>query len=561
MHRRFRVHDIRRVTDLAGYWDFAFLGDIEPGEIDPGEIVYDDIAAVPGSFDVSPRYAGQRGLCAYRTTAPVRGGGHGRLVLDGVHHWSRTFIAGEAVGDHVGGFTRFACDAAELPVGEVEIVVLVDNRLDFDRCPTHLAHYDWYHFGGIARGAEWHDLGGHWINELRLNVLDLAERKVELFVDYTAMDRPGSYPLEVTWNGQEVLSDRLTLDNKFGRFRRELTLPGARLWSPDEPNLHHLHVRFGDDDMRDRIGLRTVETRGRSILLNGQPLRLLGFCRHESHPQFGHGLPAQLILSDAHRLKEMGCNFVRGSHYPQDLRFLDLCDELGLCVWNEGTGWGNNAEQLTSPAFRKVAADNVREMVAAAGNRPSVILWGVLNEAHTDHPDSRPIFEELLGLLGELDPTRPVTYATCRPGGDVNLDLADVISINCYPGWYGGGIETIGEQLDGLVKMMAEKGQGDKPLIVSEIGGGALYGWRDEHDPKWSEGYQASLLAETIRHMFERSDAFAGLSIWQFCDMRTERNYELGRPRGFNNKGVLDEYRRPKQGAGVVADLFRRLGG
>jgi beta-glucuronidase len=234
---------------------------------------------------------------------------------------------------------------------------------------------------------------------------------------------------------------------------------------------------------------------------------------------------------------------------------------MGICVWNEATGWGNNPDHLTSEQFQAEQVRNVNEMVASAINHPSVILWGVLNEAHTDSQDSRGIFELLLGKLRQLDPTRPVTYATCRPKGDVNIDLADVISVNCYPGWYGGGIDEIGAHLDDLVSFFNEKGFADKPLIISEIGGGALYGWRDEHETRWSEAYQRKLLETVITHMFIDSTAFAGLSIWQFCDMRTSHSTRmaLGRPRAFNNKGVVDEYRRPKQAYHKVAELFDRI--
>jgi beta-glucuronidase len=236
---------------------------------------------------------------------------------------------------------------------------------------------------------------------------------------------------------------------------------------------------------------------------------------------------------------------------------------MGVCVWNEATGWGNSPEAMTHKKFQAQQVENVNEMVASAINRPSVILWGILNEAHSDSEDSREIFELLLGKLRQLDPTRPVTYATCRPKGDVNLDLADVISVNCYPGWYVGQVEQIPAYLDDLVDYFKQEGHENKPLIISEIGAGALYGWRDEHEARWSEGYQRKHLEMVITHMFEKSEAFTGLSIWQFCDMRTSHHVRiaLGRPRAFNNKGVVDEYRRPKQAYHKVKELFRRIRG
>jgi beta-glucuronidase len=205
---------------------------------------------------------------------------------------------------------------------------------------------------------------------------------------------------------------------------------------------------------------------------------------------------------------------------------------------------------------------NANAMVASSVNHPSVFCWGVFNEGHSHEPACRDGYAKLLGHLRELDPTRPVTYACNHPHDDVCLDLADFIAINCYPGWYHGTIEEIPHHLDRIVASLAEKGQGDKPLIFSEIGAGAIYGWRDWNETRWTEQYQAKLLEMVIRTMFmDRSD-ICGLSIWQFCDIRTAQdpNRAIKRPRAFNNKGVLDEYRRPKPAYDVVKRLFAELG-
>jgi len=142
--RRYREHDMRRVWDMRGVWDFAFLGEAEPEEVEVGAIEFGDGMGVPGCFDASPRYAGRRGLAAYRMRGWAPKGGRYRLILDGVHHWGRVYVNGEARGDHVGGFTRFGVDFEQGGAGEVEVVVLVDNRFNYERCPLHLDYFDWY---------------------------------------------------------------------------------------------------------------------------------------------------------------------------------------------------------------------------------------------------------------------------------------------------------------------------------------------------------------------------------------------------------------------------------
>jgi beta-glucuronidase len=343
----------------------------------------------------------------------------------------------------------------------------------------------------------------------------------------------------------------------------EMQLKGAALWSPASPALHELHVTLGGDDLRDRIGLRTLSAERGQVLINGQPVRLLGFCRHEAHPQFGHGLPDALIAADVQQLRDMNCNFVRGSHYPQDVRFLDLCDEMGICVWDESIGWQHTADHLNDPAFVAAQRRNIDEMVAVGYNRPSVILWGILNESHSHDDACREGYANLLGRLRELDASRPVTYACNHPMDDVCIDLADVIAINCYPGWYGTEIESIPGHLDRIVNHFdGEMGMADKPMILSEIGAGALYGWRDDHATRWTEAYQARLLETVIRHLFIDGDRWCGLSIWQYGDCRTSHEVRkaIGRPRAFNNKGVVDEYRRPKEAYGLVKRMYDELG-
>ncbi|MBN1137218.1 MAG: beta-galactosidase [Anaerolineae bacterium] len=561
MSRRYREHDLRCVSSLDGVWDFAFLGDVDPDEIDIRSIRYDDRMAVPGCFDATPAYAGRRGLVAYRTDVLFHDGTPHRIVFDGVHHWCRVFIDGRPLRDHVGGFTRFHADIVRHEPGEAELIVLVDNRFDWERCPLHMKYYDWYHYGGISRPVEWHHLGRLWIDGIRVVTEDVAARRLALSIQYGGIEPPGPVELKIVCDGQEVHGEQVELPEAIGCLNRSIELPGVALWSPDAPNLHDLHVRLGQDDLRTRVGIRQVEVEGQQILINDQPQRLLGFCRHEAHPQFGCALPDEILVADVQQLKDLGCNFVRGSHYPQDPRFLDLCDEVGLAVWNEAIGWQHTAEHLTDPHFVNAELAHMDEMVAMSANHPSVIMWGILNESHSQIEECRPAYERLLGRLRELDPTRPVTYASNHPFDDICFDLADVISINTYPGWYVGEIDKIADNLDHIIRHLNIVGQGNKPLIISEIGAGAIPGWRDWNGARWTEQYQVKLLDAVLRHLFIDTQRTCGISLWQFCDCRSseEGSRILRRPRGFNNKGIVDEYRRPKLAYETVKQFFDTL--
>lgn len=555
------MHPTRNVVDLTGLWDFAFLGDVEPDELSVTDIQFDDRMAVPGAFDATPRYAGKRGLAAYRRTVSCQGEGRLRLVLDGLHHWGRVFANGRLLREHVGGFTEFHVDLPADVHGQVEVIILVDNRIDEKRCPLHLEYFDWYHFGGLTRSARMETLPGTWIDELSVITSDYRARSLEVMVAWRSAGAAGSETtLRIASDGRVVLEESVKLAGDSGALSRSITLEGAALWSPDDPQLHQLEVTLGDDRWVERIGIREVEVDGQRILINGKAVRLLGFNRHETHPQFGPGLPDALLVSDIQQLKDMGCNFVRGSHYPQDARFLDLCDEVGLCVWNETIGWQQTAAHLNDPAFLEGQLTQVDEMIRASINRPSVIMWGLLNESESHIAESRPGYEKLIGRIRQRDASRPVTYASNHPFDDRCLDLCDIISINTYPGWYGGEIEEIPGKLDEIAAHLDQHGCAEKPMIISEIGAGAIYGWRDIHGERWTEQYQEQLLETVIRHMFVDRDRYAGLAIWLFGDARTSRPKAIGRPRQFNNKGVVDEYRRPKLATALVTRLFHELG-
>jgi len=560
MHRSCREHTKRRVMDLDGIWDFAFLGDVDPDAMDIAGIVFNDRMAVPGCFDATPAYAGMRGLVAYRREIVFGDASLHRLVLAGVHHWCRVFVEGRPVGDHAGGFTRFHFDLRGHSPGVAELIVLVDNRLDYARAPLHHEVFDWYHYGGIARGAELHRLGDHHIDAVKVVTTSLSPPEITISLSALVEGGAMGLPLSLVVDGEVLVEELLEVSTSGAVVDRTLALPAAALWSPEAPNLHLLEVRLGEDDTRVRFGIRQVTTRGQQVLVNGEPVRLLGFNRHAAHPQLGHSVPEQVMLSDIQQLKELGCNFVRGSHYPQDARWLDLCDEVGIFVWSEAIGWQHHADHLTDPHFVDAQLTHIEEMVAADLNHPSIIMWGILNESHSHDPACRPGYERLLARIRELDHTRLVTYATNHPFDDLCLDLVDILSVNCYPGWYSCEIERIPEEIDRIVAAL-DQAHADTPLIISEIGAGAIYGWRDGHRARWSEQYQARLLETVIRCLFVDRDRACGLAIWQFCDCRTSEAVHkiLGRPGGFNNKGVVDAFRRPKQAYETVKRAFAEL--
>lgn len=560
--KAYPLFEQRKIIDLDGIWDFTFLGDVDIESTKPEEIEYNDKLCVPSAFDAMPKYANKRGLAVYRTYVDIIPGKAGQIYFQSVGMWCRIFIDGEAQLDHHPAYTAFSCDIPKSEKSYREIVVYVDNRYNLERSPLQENFFDFYNYGGIFRSVTAYELPDCFIQYCHITRTNAEKGEVTIKVKLNGMvpDKV-DLTLEFDEGKTETCSDCVVED---GGVTIKTTVPNPKLWDPENPNLHILKVSIADDAIISRFGLREIKTDGKKILINGESVKLLGFCRHEAHPQFGPVQSEAQMLADIHLLQDMGCNFVRGSHYPQDQRFLDLCDEMGLLFFEESMGWGQNAvDHFTKQNFVEGQLQQTEEMIMTSFNHPSVIMWGFLNEGESSQEESRNCYESLIKLIRKLDPSRLVTYASNRCGNDIFLDQIDVISFNIYPGWYGdldeeNPLGKILPRINNDLKFLKERNLGDKPFILSEIGAGAIYGWRDPHQNHWSEQYQSDLLSIVCNEVV-KNEEITGISVWQFCDCRTYSTPRaLGRPRSFNNKGVVDEYRRQKMAYQTVKKIFTK---
>ena len=548
----------RKSLDLDSVWDFKFLEDVGFDEFDVTVVEYDDRLPVPSAFDAFPAYNGKRGLGVYRCFVDIMPDTRSLLRIGAVGMYCKVFVDGVPIGEHYSAYTPFECRIAPAEELKRELVIMVCNRFDYETYPLQEIFFDFYAYGGIFRDVELQLLpDGELIEWVGVDTLDYKSGKVKVTVKSFGYQNL-SFAVD-----DEHLREFKKVDFSNGQNEFMLDLNGFALWQPEAPCLHTLTVDNGTDSMTVRFGIRQLWTDKGKIILNGKALKLLGFCRHEAHPQYGPALPYQQLVADLQLLRDMGCNFVRGSHYPQDSRFLDLCDELGFLVFEESMGWGQKVSHFTDPAFVAAQLKQTEEMISAGYNNPSVIIRGFLNEGETDNEASRPCYEALIKLIRARDPYRLVTYASNRKMNDLFLELVDVISLNIYPGWYAADRndeQPLGEivpEINSIINGLEKRGLGDKPLIISEIGAGAIYSWRDPICAHWSEEYQAEYLTIVCSEVVANKN-IAGVALWQFCDCRTYRGATaLMRPRAFNNKGVLDEYRRPKLAYQSVKTIFR----
>lgn len=546
-------HPLRRSLVLDGTWDFAWLGAVDPAAVDPAAPC-DEAAAVPGTFDSGSRRNGVRGVGLYRRTVrlPVPAGSRLRLHLDGLGLRARVWWDGQPVATCELPYSGEAIDLRADSRTVHQLAIAVDNRFDAELSPLFPPFSDFYAYGGIYRSVRLEVLPELTVARVRVTTLDLATARVrlELRLEGTA---PAVLPLSLAFD--DGVAESLSVQPRDGVVVLERRLPGARPWSPDHPELHTVRVAIADDEVVERFGLRTIAARDGRILLNGQPLRLRGVNRHEAHPQFGPVQPRALILDDLHLIKDLGCNFVRAVHYPMDPAFHDLCDRLGLLVWEESLGWGLGEEVLCQPRAAAQAVEQTRRMVAQGVNHPAVIMWGFLNESASDKASAVPLYSALASAVRAEDPTRLVTYASNRMEHDLCFALADVVSVNPYPGWIWPlgdwntpSLSVIRPHLLQLAgRLAALPGAVGKPLLVSEIGACALYGCHDRGRAQWSEEFQADFMVEACRAVLD-DPRWSGVTLWQFSDSRSFVGVGQIRtkPRGYNCAGLVDEFRRPK---------------
>ena len=551
MQRLFPTHRIRPGVALSPMWTLTVLDkDIPPMK-----------ALVPGVWETIPALHNYRGRAAYEQT--VLCGGNVRFAFGGVSFRARVTLDGQEIAAHYGAYTAFDAIVRDLPQGEHLLRVEVDNRFGEDSA-LHVPN-DYYSYGGLTRPVAAEQLGSAYVRQLHVTPMRTDsgwQAKAEAVI-VSLSDAPLACNVRLMVADNEACVKNVPLaPGDETVVTRVIDCPGVQPWSVAFPMLYSASAVIEVDgapvdDLIDRVGFRTVEVRGKDILFNGEKLIVKGFNRHEEYGAFGCAVPPSAMAQDILLMKDMGCNLVRTCHYPNDPRFLDLCDEMGLLVWEESHARGLQEPAMRNPNFLPQTLLCTREMVAQHYNHPAICIWGCLNECADETDYGADCFRQTFRLLDELDPSRPMTAALLeRPGSKVFGDC-DVVSVNIYPRWYHD--TPVADSLAAKLQEIREHGGADKPVLVSEIGAGAIYGW---HDPlgesKWSEERQCTILREQISAVLANPDC-SGVILWQLADVRVDEGWAMGRPRTRNNKGVVNEHRQPKMACQTVKELFRKL--
>lgn len=468
------------------------------------------------------------------------------LYFGAVNYEAIVFVNGREVGQHVGGFTPFNFDVTDLlREGENFVIVKVDNKRSRENVPTLI--FDWWNYGGITRDVMLVDVPQNYIENYSLQLQSLEGRLLSFNLKLNQPEAGQQVMLAIP---ELKIKKTVTTDDKGCASINMKAKP--QLWSPEHPKRYRVEMTLNGETLIDSIGFRKIETKGKQLLLNGTPIFLKGISIHEEKPMGGgranSTADAHILLSWA---KELGCNFVRLAHYPHNEFMVREAERMGLMVWSEiPVYW---TIDWTNPSTFDNASQQLNDMIRRDQNRANVIIWSIANE--TPHSAERDNFLSRLSKMAhDLDNTRLVSMAMevlsaanyhNRLQDNMN-QYVDVISFNQYIGWY--------RDVKDAPKMTWEIPY-DKPVIVSEFGGGAKYGLHGAPNQRWTEEFQENLYKENTA-MLDKIDGLAGTTPWILMDFRSPRRLLTDVQDYYNRKGLYSDKGEKKKAFYVLKQWY-----
>lgn len=569
-----------------------------------------DTLKVPGDWNSQDaRLFFYQGQVWYRQifSASPKSGERSHLYFGGANFAAQVFLNGEPIGEHIGGYVPFSFDITKsLKAGENSLVVRVDNTLGKSTVP--MGRTDWWPYGGLTRDVAIITTPKAFIRNVKLELTDREAGLISVRLDTEGFKKGKKAFVEI---GELGVKQTLIIGPDG---QAHVTFTAApELWSPDNPKLYDVRITIGKDELRDRIGFRTIETRGTEILLNGEAIKFRGISTHEEPiGEPGVAYSRDHVMGILSEVKQLNANFVRAAHYPYSRHMAEVADELGLLLWEEiPVYWAIDWE---NPETLSIARDQMGRLIQRDWNRASVVIWSVANETPSSSArmkflkqliddtrsldssrlvsaallgGSRESFETIVTHLavrgldkGGLTAKEKLIFSAIKlraglnapnpsDGYSVVIDdplaqLVDIVSYNEYFGWYYSKIfadqtkVSEGTLRDLMLDFMPDlriTTHVNKPIHISEFGAGAKAGNVGGEALIWTEEYQAKVYNAQIQ-MLRNSPQVQGMTPWVLKDFRA-----MLRPRGgvqdyYNRKGLIDENGRHKLAYYVLQDFY-----
>ena len=585
----------RRRISMGGMWKFCLdekaVGEKE-GWMDgiPGE----EMIPVPASFQdfyTEKDIREYTGDFWYETDFFVPGEWEGREILlrfGAATHRASVYVNGILITEHEGGFLPFSAKVTTVVRYDSynKVVVKVNNELTCTNIPCgetitlpngkkmSKPYFDFFNYAGLQRSVYLLALPGESI--------------VDFDLDYAIHGKNAEVSYQIRTNGEHAV--QLALFDAKGHCVAQkdgkegvLYVENARLWQVRNAYLYRLRIRIMDgeeliDEYEQEIGIRTVKVEGTDILINGEPVYLKGFGKHEDSDIVGRGFSIGIMKRDFELMKWIGANSFRTSHYPYSEEIYQMADREGFLIIDEVPAVGMFQslmnfmeastgkqtaffEKETTPVLLKAHLRAIEEMIARDKNHPSVVAWSLLNEPETTNEAAVPYFKEVFDLANKLDmQKRPRTFALIMnslPDTCKCYQFSDIIALNRYYGWYmKGGYEiSVAEELFRKEMNAWKEKKLNKPFIFTEYGADTLASEHKLPSVMWSQEYQDEYLKMT-HEVFDSYDFIKGEQIWNFADFQTTEG--IMRVNG-NKKGVFTRQRQPKDIAYKLKERWENL--
>lgn len=585
----------RRRISMDGMWKFHLdersVGENE-GWIDgiPGE----EMIPVPASFQdfyTEKDIREYTGDFWYETDFFVPGEWEGREILlrfGAATHRAGVYVNGILITEHEGGFLPFSADVTTVVRYDSynKVVVKVNNELNCTNIPCgetitlpngkkmSKPYFDFFNYAGLQRSV-------YLLAVPRESVVDFD-------LDYAIHGKNAEVSYQVRTNGEHAVQLELLdaegscVAQKDGK-EGVLYVENAHLWQVRNAYLYRLRIRIMDgeeliDEYEQEIGIRTVKVEETDILINGEPVYLKGFGKHEDSDIVGRGFSIGIMKRDFELMKWIGANSFRTSHYPYSEEIYQMADREGFLIIDEVPAVGMFQslmnfmeastgkqtaffEKETTPVLLKAHLRAIEEMITRDKNHPSVIAWSLLNEPETTNEAAVPYFKEVFDFANKLDmQKRPRTFALIMnslPDTCKCYQFSDIIALNRYYGWYmKGGYEIcVAEELFRKEMDAWKEKKLNKPFIFTEYGADTLASEHKLPSVMWSQEYQDEYLKMT-HEVFDSYDFIKGEQIWNFADFQTTEG--IMRVNG-NKKGVFTRQRQPKDIAYKLKERWENL--
>ncbi|WP_240964247.1 glycoside hydrolase family 2 protein [Flavivirga algicola] len=492
---------------------------------------------VPGDFNSQrPELKFYESTVWYKKVINVKKKKGKRLFLyfDAVNYVSDVFLNSEKLGSHEGGFTPFQFEITnKVKDGENAIIIRVNNRRQKEGVPA--LGYDWVNYGGITRDVRLVETNETFIEDYFVQLKKGSGKRIEGYIQLNGSKLLQKISIKIP---EAKINHTATTDHK-GNAKISIDKK-LELWSPSNPKLYRVIIQSETDSIEEHIGFRSISTNGTEIILNGQPIFLKGVNFHEeASERASRAYTKEDAKKHLNMAQELGCNFIRTAHYPQNEYVVRLAEEMGFMLWEEipvfqGISFGNK-KTVT------LANKQLTEMLRRDKNRCAVIIWSVSNETYPNHTRTS-VLKSLVDSCRVIDNTRLVSTALNKYEKKGNvftikddlIEALDVIGMNQYLGWYNGWTVSPED--------IVWKSEYNKPLIISEFGAEALYGHHGSNDDtsSWSEEFQETFYRKQIT-MQKNIPFLSGTCPWTLIDFRSPLRLHPIYQDYWNRKGLLSE--------------------